>query len=182
MSQRTLPTLLHLPDSFNGYTLAILLLTSMALSIVTIIVELINPPVLFYQLFMLITIAPMTLLHHIIIIWLLHKHRDETIKTSLVPKPLTRKTNIGFMALFEATWLAGTGVGFSWFGLEYSPTDMVTNRALAMASNVVGLVESLVFLAFIIFCIRARNERLKAPPELCLTVTGVACMHYALTV
>ncbi|CAE6450556.1 unnamed protein product [Rhizoctonia solani] len=169
MSERTLPALFKLPNSSNGHVLAVLLPTSMTLSVAAIIVQLIDPAVLFYQLFMLITIAPLTLLHHVVIIWLLYKHRDKTIKSSLVPESLTRKTNISFMVLFEVTWLAGTGVGFSWFGLGYSPTDMVTNKALAMASNIVGLAESFVFLAFILFCIRARNERLRAPHELRLT-------------
>ncbi|KDN36857.1 hypothetical protein RSAG8_10555, partial [Rhizoctonia solani AG-8 WAC10335] len=82
-----------------------------------------------------------------------------TLKTSLIPEPLIHKTNIGFMALFEATCSAGTVVGLSWFGFGYPPTDMVMDMALAMASNVIGLAECLVFFAVVVFCIRARNER-----------------------
>ncbi|CAE6511565.1 unnamed protein product [Rhizoctonia solani] len=167
MSQRTAATILRLPDSLNGHALAVLLAASSALSFVTI--PLVGPAIGYYQLFILIAVAPVTFIHHVVIIQLLRKHHDGTTKTYLVPECLTRKTNIGLMALLETAWLAGTAVGF-WFYAEFHDSpDMVIMTGLAMTSNVVALLECLVFLALIVFCIRARNERLRALRELDLT-------------
>ncbi|CAE6470758.1 unnamed protein product [Rhizoctonia solani] len=167
MSQRTAADILKLPNSLNGHAVAVTLLTSLALSIVT--VGLVSPAAGYYQLFLLIAIAPVTIIHHTTIICLLRKHRDETALTSLVPECLTRKTNIGFMVFFGATWLAGTAVGF-WFYSEYhiSP-DMSISTGLVISSNIVALLECLIFFAMVIFCIRARNERSRVPQELDLT-------------
>ncbi|KAJ1301720.1 hypothetical protein OPQ81_008953 [Rhizoctonia solani] len=164
MSQRTAAATLKLPNSFNGHALAVLLLSSLALAFVTIV--LVAPAAGFYQLFILIAIAPVTLIHHVTIIRLLHKHWGEATGAALVPECLTRKTNIGFMMLFEAVWLAGIAVGF-WFYAEFHDSpDMVILTGLAMTSNVIALIECLVIFAFIVFCIRARNERSRAPREL----------------
>ncbi|CAE6386958.1 unnamed protein product [Rhizoctonia solani] len=167
MAQRTAATVLRLPDSFNGHAIAVTLLTSLAFSLITI--GLVAPTAGLYQLFILIAVAPVTLIHHVTIICLLRKHRDEVMKLSLVPECLTRKTNIGFMGLFELTWLAGTATGF-WFYAEYhTSTDMAIWPGLAVTSNVIALFECLVLLAMIVFCIRARSEKLRVPRELNLT-------------
>ncbi|CAE6474053.1 unnamed protein product [Rhizoctonia solani] len=164
MSQRTAADILKLPNSFNGHAIAALLLTSLALSVITI--GLVGPAVGYYQLFLLITVGPLTFIHHITIICLLRKHQNETIKTSLVPTCLTRKTNIGFMIVFELIWLAGVVVGFWFYAKYHSSPDMVISDGLAVTSNIVALIECLAFPLLIGFCIRARNERPRAPWEL----------------
>ncbi|ELU40557.1 hypothetical protein AG1IA_05413 [Rhizoctonia solani AG-1 IA] len=162
MSQYTATAILSLPNTFNGHILAISLLASIVLSIVTLIVGLIDPAVGYYTLFILLSIVPLTLIHHITIICLLHKHREEIISNSLVPRVLTRKTNVGFMLLFEATWASGTILGFT----GSSSTDMATNMALVRASYAVGLAECIVLLVVIIACIQARRERSQVPLKL----------------
>lgn len=155
MSWYTAAAILSLPNTLNGRVLALSLLTSTTLSVLTLIVGLIDPTVGFYTLFILVSIAPLTLIHHITIFCLLHTHQDGTERNYLVPRLATRKTNIAIMLLFEATWLAGTILGFT----EVASTDMATNMILVRASYVVGLIECLTFLAVIVFCIRARSER-----------------------
>ncbi|KDN36856.1 hypothetical protein RSAG8_10554, partial [Rhizoctonia solani AG-8 WAC10335] len=164
MTQRTAADILKLPNSLNGHAIAASLLTSLALSIITI--GLVAPVGGFYQYFVLIAAGPATIVHHITIICLLCKHCDETTKTPLVPTCLTCTTNIGFMALFELIWLAGTAVGFWLYALYHESTDMNILPGLAITSNIVGLLQCFVFSALIVFCIRARNERSQAGREL----------------
>jgi hypothetical protein len=167
MSQRTAATVLKLPDSFSGHALAVALLTSVTLCL--IMIGLVAPAAGYYQLFILIAVAPVTFIHHITIICLLRKHHNEAVESSLAPEYLTRKTNIGFMALFELVWLAGTAVGF-WLYAEYHTSpDMAISTGLAVSSNVIALLECLVLLAFIVLCIRARKEKLQVSGELSLT-------------
>ncbi|QRW24795.1 hypothetical protein RhiXN_11707 [Rhizoctonia solani] len=173
MPQRTAAAVLGLPDSFNGHALAVALLTSMALSLIT--TGLVAPAAGLYQLFVLIAVAPVTFIYHITIVCLLRKHRDESIKSSLVPECLTRKTNIGVLVLCELAWIAGVAVGFWFYAKYHTSTDMTNWTELAMTSNVIAVLECLVILAVIVFCIRARNEKSQTPGELNLTRLSFCC-------
>ncbi|KAF8711846.1 hypothetical protein RHS03_01586, partial [Rhizoctonia solani] len=167
MPQRTAAAVLGLPDSYNGHALAVALLTSMALSLIT--TGLVTPAAGLYQLFVLIAVAPVTFIYHITIVCLLRKHRDESIKSSLVPECLTRKTNIGVLVLCELAWIAGVAVGFWFYAKYHTSPDMNIWTGLAMTSNVIAALECLVLPAVIVFCIRARNEKPQTPGELNLT-------------
>ncbi|EUC55484.1 mannosyltransferase domain protein, putative [Rhizoctonia solani AG-3 Rhs1AP] len=84
MLRHSAAAILNFPNPFNDHALAILLPTSLILSIATIVVGLVVPIVGFYHPFIPITIAPLTLVHHISITWFLYKHRDETLETSFL--------------------------------------------------------------------------------------------------
>ncbi|KEP45318.1 mannosyltransferase domain protein, partial [Rhizoctonia solani 123E] len=164
MFQRIAADILKLPNSLNGHVISASLLTSFVLSVITI--GLVGPAVGYYQLFLLIVVGPLTFIHHITIICLLRKRQKETTKTSLVPTCLTRKTNVGFMVVFELIWLSGVVVGFWFYAKYHSSADMVISTGLAVTSNTVALLECLAFPVLIVFCIRARNETVRAPWEL----------------
>ncbi|KAG9080911.1 hypothetical protein FRC06_006004 [Ceratobasidium sp. 370] len=154
MSPLKVPKLLGLPQTRNGHTLAYSLVASLVFSIVQ--VALTAPSGGFWQMFTLISVGPVTFIHHIIIFCLLRKHRSDS---SYVHNCLTRKTNIGFLVLFEAVWISGTVVGLYYYSWLHDSSDDWF-PPLALASDIFGLLECLALGVVIVFCGLARREKL----------------------
>jgi hypothetical protein len=81
--------------------------------------------------------------------------------SSHVPDCLTRKINIGLLALFDAVWVSGTIVGFVYFRKLNGSTDIDYPTGLALTSTVFGLLETLVLMVVVVFCGLARREKWK---------------------
>ncbi|KAG8712568.1 hypothetical protein FRC09_019724 [Ceratobasidium sp. 395] len=154
MSSFNLSKSLGLPQTRNGRILAYSLVTSLVLSAIHL--GLTAPSVGYWQIFVTFAASMVTIIHHITIFVLLRKH---PANSPYVPDCLTRKLNVIFLVLFEATWISGTVVGlYFWSWLHDSSDDFFP--PLALASDIFALLESLALAVVIVFCGLARREKL----------------------
>ncbi|KAG8734598.1 hypothetical protein FRC12_018462, partial [Ceratobasidium sp. 428] len=157
MSLLNLPKLLGLPPSRNGRAIAYLIPVSLILAITQLGLTAIS--VGFWQYYIPLAIASLTIVHHVIILCILFYIRRPS--RTHVPHCLTRGMNVTFLLLFDAVWISETGVGF-WFWTmggwlaDDTPYDRPGQQ---LASNVFALLECLVLGALAVFCELARRER-----------------------
>ncbi|QRV88582.1 mannosyltransferase domain protein [Ceratobasidium sp. AG-Ba] len=164
MSPISAPRLLWLPQTLNGYALGCLLITSFVFIVIQI--GLTAPSIGTWQGFILYTMGPALLIHHLAVFWYLFKARAQTSTAIHVHDCLIRKLNIGFLVVLHLVWVAGTVLGFLILPLVLDgPWDGGRRRALAWSSAAFGLMECVVLGVIVVFCIRARREKSRSDAD-----------------
>ncbi|KAG8756191.1 hypothetical protein FRC12_010644 [Ceratobasidium sp. 428] len=177
MPSLNVPRLLGLPQSANGHALAYLLVASLILVVVQF--GLTSPSIGTWQGFILFSMGPPLLIHHLGIFWLLYKQRDRTANSVHVPDCLTRNLNIVFLVVLHLVWIAGTVLGFLILPLVIDgPWDGGRRKALAWSSAAFGLSECLVLGAIWAFCLRAKREKSAADVDALIHQQRQAGNHY----
>lgn len=147
-----------LPPTPHGRAIAYLLSSSVVLTIVYF--GLAAHDLGTWQYYVLSSMSLAHFLYYPILVIVLRRSRDDTLGAKHVPWCFTRGTNILWMGLLNAGWVAGVALGF-W---RNNPWDIDTSWGQVLASTIIGLVEALVLLAMLVVIVLARRARLNAHP------------------
>ena len=147
------PALFALPPTFDGKPLANVLLASCVVAIVHSCLAIGTFGI--WQLGILWTIGPLTLLHHTILTLLLHKQKNETYESGLIPQCVTHTYNSLCLGLVALLWFAAAGTAIHIPGHFHATMAIVWGLVTAL----VGLVEVCVLGATLNEIKRVKEER-----------------------
>ncbi|KAF8603858.1 hypothetical protein BDV93DRAFT_544481 [Ceratobasidium sp. AG-I] len=150
----TLTQRFSLQDNALGKTLARLFITSLVVSIISVVLDLIYYG--YTSIFVIPSAFVVTVLHHAILWRRLVNYKKNT-PTPLCDTPpcLKHAGNIWTLLIFSLTWMAGGALSITLSAISIWDNNWMVSVAVGMTSGILAIVEGILLMTIMALCYRA---------------------------